>query len=495
MLLRKQDLRLNHPFVQNFIAGCLLFCLPGIYLALTGLGAGGGKPSSQAVAANVNAILYGVFFVTGWFGGTIMNMIGPNYTMFLGSIGYSLYTGGLWYFDRSGNSWLAYLGGGIEGISAALLWASAGAIAYSYAEEKDKALYMTIQWILCETGSTIAALVALGISIDGGRENEGAPTPVYIVFVVIQVIAMAMALLLLVRPSTVIRSDGTHIAIFKTPTLRTELRGIKDMLKNVPFMMLLPPIFVAEMALALQSSLNGYFFNLRTRSLNNVFFNFIQIPASLAMTFILDNPRYFGKRRTRALIGISVMSAITLGICSAEAAWLVQHRIDRNQPGPSTDWTDPDFAGAFVIYVIYGSVYSIYQIATQYVICSLTNDPEVLARYASVFRGMTALGMMFSFIIDGNGGTYTTQLSFQFACYFVGIVFLYIVTLCYVTETNYFREETVIVPKSVEGEVRRVEGWEVEVEVGVGGDVEGGSEGGSEGEGRMGGGGKKKSVE
>jgi hypothetical protein len=76
----------------------LLFCLPGIYLALTGLGAGGGKPSSQSVAANVNAILYGIFFITGWFSGTTMNLIGPNYTVFLGSIGYSLYTGGLFLF-------------------------------------------------------------------------------------------------------------------------------------------------------------------------------------------------------------------------------------------------------------------------------------------------------------------------------------------------------------------------------------------------------------
>lgn len=93
MIPKREDLRLNHPFVQNFIAGSILFCLPGIYLALTGLGAGGGKPESQQVAASVNAILYGVFFLTGWFAGTTMNLIGPNYTVFIGSIGYSLYTG------------------------------------------------------------------------------------------------------------------------------------------------------------------------------------------------------------------------------------------------------------------------------------------------------------------------------------------------------------------------------------------------------------------
>ena len=71
----------------------MLFCLPGIYLALTGLGAGGGRPSSQAVAANVNAILYGIFFLVGWFGGSVMNIVGPNVTMSLSAIGYTIYTG------------------------------------------------------------------------------------------------------------------------------------------------------------------------------------------------------------------------------------------------------------------------------------------------------------------------------------------------------------------------------------------------------------------
>jgi uncharacterized membrane protein len=69
-----------------------------------------------------------------------------------------------------------------------------------------------------------------------------------------------------------------------------------------------------------------------------------------------------------------------------------------------------------------------------------------------VFRGMTAFGMMFSFIIDGNGGSYISQLIFQFVCYFVGIVFLYIVTIKWVTDSNYFSEESVIVPEHVKKE-------------------------------------------
>jgi len=269
--------------------------------------------------------------------------------------------------------------------------------------------------------------------------------------VVIQVVAMVLALVLLIRPKNVVRSDGTRLAIFQAPPVKNELLGMWHMVTDIKFMMLLPPMIAAEMALALQSSLNGFYFNLRTRSLNNIMFNFIQIPASFLMTWILDSPR-FGQRKTRALIGITAMSTVTLGICAAEAGWLVINDIDRNAEGPSVDWTDSAFVGPFVIYIIYGSVYSIYQIATQYVITALTNDPERLARMAGVFRGMTAFGMMFSFIIDGNGGSYIGQLIFQFVCYFIGIVFLYIVTLKWVTNSNYFAESSVIVPEHVKKE-------------------------------------------
>lgn len=51
----KTSLRLNHPVVQNLITGLVIACSAGIYLALTGLGAGGGKPSSQALAATSNS--------------------------------------------------------------------------------------------------------------------------------------------------------------------------------------------------------------------------------------------------------------------------------------------------------------------------------------------------------------------------------------------------------------------------------------------------------
>lgn len=67
----------------ELIAHSILFCTPGIYLALTGLGAGGGKPSSQQVAALTNSILYGVYTVAGWCAGPVLNYLKPKYTMYV----------------------------------------------------------------------------------------------------------------------------------------------------------------------------------------------------------------------------------------------------------------------------------------------------------------------------------------------------------------------------------------------------------------------------
>ena len=134
----KNFLRLTNPFTQDTIAGVVLFCTVGIYNALSGLGAGGGRPSSQHVAAETNAILYALFTVTGVFGGSVMNTIGPRITLALGAFGYPMYVAGLWYYDTTGNSWFPLLAGAILGVSAGWLWTTVGFIQFAYAEEKDK---------------------------------------------------------------------------------------------------------------------------------------------------------------------------------------------------------------------------------------------------------------------------------------------------------------------------------------------------------------------
>ncbi|KAK5124766.1 hypothetical protein LTR85_001479 [Meristemomyces frigidus] len=407
----KGRFRRNRPFNQNFVMGCILFCLPGIYLALTGLGAGGGRPSSQHVASLTNSILYGVYTFFGWCAGTILNYLKPRYTIAIGALGYPLYVGSLWYYDRIGVEAFPLFAGAFLGFTAALLWTSSGFIQFAYAEEKDKAKYITYQWVLTS--------------------------------------AIVMDLLLIVDPKDVVRDDGRHIAIFKEPNLKEELSGVLAVMMDPKIIILLLPMYVGEVCLALTSSINSYYFNLRTRSLNNLLFQAIMIPAPIALAWVMDNPRIMS-RRNRGLSGVAIVGTITMASTAGLLGWVMRNNIDRSLTSPAVDWTDSAFASGFVLYVLSGIVYACFQITVQWTLSALTNDPVLCARYAGAFKGTVSLGMCISFTIDAKSVSFQTQLVVDLVLYAAGLACLVYVIMVYVKDTNYFLESDVIVPAYAE---------------------------------------------
>lgn len=84
-----------------------------MYVAVSNLGAGGTQ--DVALSDVSNAVLYGVFALTGLISGGINNsqhvywfkprsethkltvVLGPKFTLFLGTLGYALYVGALWW--------------------------------------------------------------------------------------------------------------------------------------------------------------------------------------------------------------------------------------------------------------------------------------------------------------------------------------------------------------------------------------------------------------
>jgi hypothetical protein len=51
----------------------------GIYVAITALGAGAGKADSTQMNYITSSTLYGVFAVTGFLGGSVVNRFGPKW--------------------------------------------------------------------------------------------------------------------------------------------------------------------------------------------------------------------------------------------------------------------------------------------------------------------------------------------------------------------------------------------------------------------------------
>lgn len=227
--------------------GCILFCLTGMYLAVSGLGAGGSSPEQQHTVSTASAITFGVYALSGWMGGTVLNFIKPKLMIMLAATGYPLYVGSLWYLNETGNPWFTYLGGTILGITAGMLWTAAGFISFAYAAEDEKASFISIQWAIVSIGGSAGSLVAFGINYHA--EESKASNAIYAVFICIMCMAILLALFFIVDPKHVTRPDGTHIAVFKQANFSTELKRLAALLTDWRVWMLIPGMFVAEMNL------------------------------------------------------------------------------------------------------------------------------------------------------------------------------------------------------------------------------------------------------
>lgn len=306
-----------------------------------------------------------------------------------------------------------------------------------------------MQWVFASFGGTVGSLVAFGINIHK-TDSTGVSNAVYTIFIIIMCCSIVIAAAFIIDPVNVIRDDGTHIAIFKKATVMNEARALFDLFTDIKVLFLIPGIFVAEMCLALMSSINAYYFNLRTRSLNNVLFEFVMVPCPLALAWIMDT-KYIKSRQNRGFVGLAILGSITIGALIGLTIWIKKNNVNRQtHPPPGVDWTDSAFGAGAILYILWGIIYATYQIVVQWVISALTNDPVRCARYAGLFKGTTSLGMCVSFILDSKNVTYLDQLIVQFVLYALGLACLAVVIKLWVKETNYFHEEDVIVPHKYE---------------------------------------------
>lgn len=333
------------------------------------------------MANTSNGVLYGVFTFSALLAGAVLNVFGPRLTVLFSITGYPIYIGAMWYFDTYGRMWYPIVAGAYLGLTAGCLWTTAAYMSSAYAEEKDKGVWRAIQWTGNITGAAIGAFVALGISWNS--TSTGVPHSVYIVFIIIQCASMGLAFLFL-PPDKLRRSDGTALASFEKISLRDSLKITGALFRDWRILLMIPTFFAPEMFFPFQASMNAYVFNLRTRTLNSLLNNLIQIPVTIFIGFLLDSGK-LGSRRKRALVGITFVAVWLTATYIAQTAWLASWKFDRSVAGPSIDCTDAAYAGAVVIYMLYAAQYGMFQNVVLYVLGTLTNDPRKSAAMGGFF--------------------------------------------------------------------------------------------------------------
>ncbi|KAI8064763.1 major facilitator superfamily domain-containing protein [Gongronella butleri] len=383
------------PLVQVTFLGLVCLCCPGIFNALSGLGAGGSMSSNVSLTDSANGALYGCFCIVGFFAGSIVNKLGIRPCLTVSSLGYALYSASLWVYDRQQNGGFVIAAGAILGCCAAVFWSSQGTIMMSYPDEKNKGKAIAIFWALFNIGGCLGSLITLGMNIN--NTAGGVSTATYTAFVVIMLVGTALSLGL-AKPSRVVRSDGSNVVVMHQTTWKEELQGVAEVWKEWRMVLLFPAFFASNFFYSYQFRINAVYFDPSTRALNGTMYWTMQIVASLAIGSFLDYQKL--TRRMRALISLGVMFLIVMGVWIG--AYVFQLTFDNSYADP-IHWTSSKFGGPFVLYMLFGFTDALFQTYCYWMMSAISsNASDQLARYAGFYKALQSAGAAVSFGIDAS---------------------------------------------------------------------------------------------
>ncbi|KAL9011860.1 MAG: hypothetical protein Q9173_003335 [Seirophora scorigena] len=410
----------DNPLGQNVLAGIILGLGPGMCYSITLLDAGGGPANYTQMVKLANSVLYAcascqrVWFVVGWFSGSVVTTFGPKLTLMFGTLGYPIYVGSLWYFTNKAREWFPIATGAFLGLTANIIWAAAAYVSFSYSTEGQRGSFISMQWGLLSVFSLLGSIVAFGINFNARVVQV--PISVYAFFLVVMTSAFFVALFTIIQLSQVRWRDGTPLAHYPHEGFGQELKNQRQMFRDWRILVLFIPMFASE------------------------HFTSTYVPG-----LMLDNKK-IRSRRTRGLITVAAIALLVVAGWAGLTAWLYQNPLDPLDP-PLFDWKDGPFGGFLVLNLIFGVMMVVYQVVVQWIISTFTNDPEQLARLAGLVKGVLASGVAAAFGTEAAGLTQLNASAYNFTVQAVGLVLMGFIAWKCVNATNYHKEENVIPPK------------------------------------------------
>ncbi|KAI7872453.1 major facilitator superfamily domain-containing protein [Spinellus fusiger] len=420
--------RLNTPLIQVILLGCVCLCCPGMFNALMGLGAGGSMSSNIALTDAANGVLYGCFFIVGFFAGSVTNTLGTKSTLTIGSVGYALYASAFWIYDAKKIASIVVIAGAVLGCCAGLFWSAQGAIMMSYPEEKNKGKYVAIFWTLFNLGGIIGSVIALVLNLEQGA-SSGVSAGTYTAFVVIMLTGVLFSLVL--SPSSqVVRPNGTKISMAKATHWKDEIKGAVMVWSDWRMMCLLPAFLASNWFYAYQFRVNAIFFDASTRALNDTMYWALQIVGSIFLGILLD---YQGiHRRSRGILCLAFLFFILMAIWAG--GFVFQLTFDTTFSDP-IHWNTSSFGGPFVLYMLYGMSDALYQTYMYWIMGAMSNDASLLARYAGFYKAVQSAGAAIAFGIDAVNIPLRWECLICWLLVFVSFPLIFLVAN-QITETN-----------------------------------------------------------
>jgi len=387
-----------------------------MFNALGGMG-GGGK-ADHTLADNMNTALYSTFAVFGFFGGTFVNKLGVKLTLAFGGIGYCIYAISLLASIHAYVGPFNIIAGALLGICAGLLWTAQGTIMISYPHENQKGRYFAWFWAIFNMGAVIGSLIPLGLNMNV-KTNVTVTDGTYIAFIILMFAGACLALFLC-NASDVIRSDGSRVVLMKNPTWQSELVGLWETIRFEPYVVLLFPMFWASnwFYTYQQNAINGSYFDVRTKALNNCLYYLAQIFAAIILGFILDLEIW--RRSVRAKGAWVMLMVTTMAIWGGGYAFAKKYTREDVDPllNPdfvAMDWQTPGYVGPMFLYIFYGFYDALWQATVYWFMGALSNSGRRSANYVGFYKGIQSAGAAVMWSLDSKKTSFMAEFASNWA--------------------------------------------------------------------------------
>ena len=298
----------------------------------------------------------------------------------------------------------------------------------SYPLESEKGRAFAWFWTIFNLGGVVGSLIPLGQTVNSPEEmsvNDGT----YIAFIVLMFGGAVLALFL-ANADSVIRSDGSRVVLMKNPSWSSEFIGLWKTIISDPYILLLFPMFWSSnwFTTYQTNSVNGGYFNIRTRSLNSLLYWFSQMIGAIIFGNALDIERF--KRTTRAKASLVVLFVLTFAIWGGGYKW--QTGFTRDNKSGHGDWKDKGYLGPMFLYMFYGFYDAAWQCCVYWYVPltppirhyisehnkltqprymgALTNNGRKMANYVGFYKGIQSAGAAVMWSLDAHGMSYMDEL-------------------------------------------------------------------------------------
>ncbi|KAH6647070.1 major facilitator superfamily domain-containing protein [Truncatella angustata] len=411
---------------QVILVSVAAFCTIGSFNALQGLGGAGQEQPYVANAAT--SINFGLMGIVCLLGGPVVNVLGANWALAIGTIGDPIFAAALYCSTKYGTQWFLIFAAIFRGAASGLFWAAEGFVIIGYPREQWRGRSITTWVAFKELGSVVAASINLGLS---AHDNQSGHVGYNVYYVTMTIMCLGLPVALLVSPATKVRhSDGTLVAV-KTSKRFGALYGYKD-----EYLRLLQQFRKTDILLSIPYACFAYFyysfahtfvtkhFSVRGRALVSLLTAVASIFGSAFVALISDLGT---RRRNYRRDSHMAMTCLVLVLCAITWGWFAYTALE--PPVKKLDWLDPGYGKAAASVALLFLAMQSAQTFLYWNAAQMSETIEETAYLAGVVRGIESLGQCVAYGINASDTKPVVSVSINLALLAIGGACLVVLTL------------------------------------------------------------------